>query len=98
MHNARKNFASTKFKGYARSIAINVKEVLIKAYNSISKVKRYYAPLRRLYKILQDKLKEEKVDKEMILQMAIKAINDIARLDGLILTLLVFRAYLQITD
>jgi len=34
----------------------------------------------------------------MILQIAIKAINDIARLDSLILTLLVFKAYLQITD
>ena len=75
-----------------------MKEVLVKAYNSISKVKRYYAPLKHLYKILQDKLKEEKVNKEMILQIAIKAINDIARLDSLILTLLVFKAYLQITD
>jgi len=75
-----------------------VKEVPVKAYNSISKVERYYAPLRRLYKILQDKLKEEKVNKEMILQIAIKAINNIARLDSLILTLLVFGAYLQITD
>ena len=75
-----------------------MKEVPVKAYNSISKVERYYAPLRRLYKILQDKLKEEKVNKEMILQIAIKAINNIARLDSLILTLLVFGAYLQITD
>ena len=98
MHNARKNFAFTEFKSYTQSIAINVKEVPVKAYNSISKVERYYAPLRRLYKILQDKLKEEKVNKEMILQIAIKAINNIARLDSLILTLLVFGAYLQITD
>jgi len=30
--------------------------------------------------------------------MAIKAINNIVKLDGLILTLLVFGAYLQITD
>ena len=29
--------------------------------------------------------------------MAVKAINDLARLDGIIPTLLVFRVYLQIT-
>ena len=33
----------------------------------------------------------------MSLQMAIKAINNLARLDGIIPTLLVFGAYLQIT-
>jgi hypothetical protein len=56
MHNAGKNFLSTKFRQYTKLLAIKVKEVLIKAYNSISKVKRYYILLRRLYKILQDKL------------------------------------------
>jgi hypothetical protein len=32
-----------------------------------------------------------------ILQMAVKAVNDTARLNRLVLTLLVFRAYLQMT-
>ena len=67
MYNARKNFAFIEFKGYARFIAIKVKEVLVEAYNSIGKVEQYYALLKRLYEILQDKLKEEKVDKEVIL-------------------------------
>jgi hypothetical protein len=75
-----------------------VREVLVKAYNSISKVKRYYILLRHLYKILQDKLQNEKLDKEVILQMAIKAINDIIRLDKLMLMLLIFKLYFKIID
>ena len=75
-----------------------MREVLVKAYNSISKVERYYALLRRLYKILQDKLQDEKLDKEIILQIAIKAINDITRLDKLVLMLLIFRSYLKIIN
>ena len=38
-------------------MAIKVKEVPIKAYNSIRKVERYYMPLRRIYKIISLKLK-----------------------------------------
>ena len=38
-------------------MAIKVKEVPIKAYNSIKKVKRYYVPLRRAYKIIFLELK-----------------------------------------
>jgi hypothetical protein len=75
-----------------------VREVLVKAYNSISKVKRYYILLRRLYKILQDKLQNKKLNKEVILQIAIKAINDIIRPDKLVPTLLVFGLYLKIIN
>jgi len=39
-------------------MAIKVKEVPIKVYNSIKKVKRYYAPLRRVYKIISLELKD----------------------------------------
>ena len=75
-----------------------MREVLVKAYNSISKVERYYALLRRLYKILQDKLQDKKLNKEVILQIVVKAINDIARPDKLMLILLIFRLYLRIID
>jgi hypothetical protein len=40
---ASKNFVSKEFINNATSLAIKVKEVLVKAYNSISKVERYYA-------------------------------------------------------
>jgi len=39
-------------------MAIKVKEVPIKAYNSIRKVERYYTLLRRVYKIISLKLED----------------------------------------
>jgi len=39
-------------------MAIKVKEVPIKAYNSIRKVKQYYALLRRVYKIISLELED----------------------------------------
>ena len=38
-------------------MAIKVKEVPIKVYNSVKKVKRYYIPLYRAYKIIFLELK-----------------------------------------
>jgi len=72
-------------------MAIKVKEVPIKAHNSIRKVERYYTLLRRAYKIISSEL--EDANKELTLQIAVKAINDSASPDGLIPTLLVFSAY-----
>jgi len=46
-------------------MAIKVKEVPIKAYNSIRKVKQYYIPLRRAYKIIS--LKLENASEELTL-------------------------------
>ena len=72
-------------------MAIKVKEVSIKAYNSIRKVERYYTLLRRVYKIISSEL--ENASEELTLQIAIKAINNSTGLDRLIPTLLVFGAY-----
>jgi len=72
-------------------MAIKVKEVPIKAYNSVGKVERYYALLRRAYKIIS--LELEDASKELTLQIAVKAVNDSAGLDRLIPTLLVFGTY-----
>ena len=46
-------------------MAIKVKEVPIKAYNSVGKVKQYHAPLRRVYEIIS--LELEGASKELIL-------------------------------
>ena len=53
-------------------------------------------PLRRAYEIISSEL--EDASEELILQIAIKAINDSASLDRLVPTLLVFNAYPRITD
>ena len=54
-------------------------------------MERYHAPLRRAYKIIF--LELEGASEELVLQMAIKAINDSASLDRLVPTLLGFSAY-----
>jgi len=46
-------------------MAIKVKEVPVKVYNSIKKVERYYVPLRHIYKIIS--LKLEDASKELTL-------------------------------
>ena len=48
-------------------------------------------PLRRVYKIISSELKG--ANKELTLQIAVKAINNSTSLDGLIPILLVFGAY-----
>ena len=58
-------------------------------------VERYYKLIRRAYTIITTKIPD--ISKDIALQMAFKAINDIARLNSIILTLLVYSAYLQIT-
>jgi len=90
-YNIGKNFISREFKQYAVNIGTTIKSVLVKAYNLISIVERYYSPLRRIYYIITSKILG--IDKDIVLQMAFKAINDSIGLDGLIPTLLVFRAY-----
>jgi len=46
-------------------MAIKVKEVPIKAHNSIRKIERYYILLRRVYKIIS--LELEDISKELTL-------------------------------
>jgi len=72
-------------------MAIKVKEVPIEAHNNVGKVEQYHMPLCCAYKIISSELKG--ANKELILQMAVKAVNNSAGPDGLIPTLLVFGAY-----
>jgi hypothetical protein len=98
VYNARKNFTAIEFKQLASFMLIKVKEVLVKAHNSVGLVERYHALLRRVYEILKKELKDKHIDKEMILQMAVKAVNNSAGPDGIVLTLLVFGSYPRITE
>jgi hypothetical protein len=98
VHNAGKNFTATEFKQLASSMSIKVKEVPVEAHNSVGLVKWYHALLRRVYEILKAKLKDEHINKEMILQMAVKAVNNSARPDKIVPTLLVFGSYPRMTE
>jgi hypothetical protein len=89
-HDAGKNFISKEFKQYATAIGVKTKGVPVEAHNSIGMVERYYGPLRRTYQIIITEIPG--IEKDMGLQMAFKAINDLAGPGGLVLTLLVFGA------
>jgi hypothetical protein len=98
VYDAGKNFTATEFKQLVFSMLIEVKEVPVKAYNSVGLVERYHVLLCRAYEIMKEELKNEHIDKEMILQMAVKAVNDLAGPDGIVLTLLVFGLYPRMTE
>jgi hypothetical protein len=77
-------------------MGVTCKQVPTEAHWSVGKTKRYHAPLRRAWEILHTELSNAMSD-EAILQMAVKAVNDTARPDGLVPTLLVFGAYPRMT-
>jgi hypothetical protein len=76
-------------------MAILTKSVPVEAHWSIRLVERAHPILRRAYQIVTTECPD--ITKDMALQMAVKAINDTASLNGLVPTLLVFGPYLQIS-
>lgn len=86
-HDAGKNFASREFRQHASTMAITTKEVPVEAHNSVGRVERYHGPLRRAYEVIRREITG--VAKEVLLQMAVKAVNDTAGPDGIVPTLLV---------
>ena len=77
---------------------IKIKKVLVKAYNSIGLVEQYHVLLYCVYKILKKELKNKHINKEIILQIAVKTVNDSAGSDKIVLILLVFGLYLKMTE
>ena len=77
-------------------MAISTRAVPVEAYWPVGLVKRAYPALRRAYQIITDECKD--IQKELALQMAVKAANDTAGPDGLVPTLLVYRAYPRISN
>ena len=68
--------------------------MLVKAYNSIRIIKQYHGLLRQIYQIICVEL--PRINKNIALQITFKALNNTAGPDGLVPTLLVFKAYSQI--
>ena len=91
IYNTKKNFISKDFKHLAIIMGITTKTVPVEAHQSIRKVKHYYTVLYCVYQIVSKKLPD--LNKEIALQIAIKAVNNIAGLNRLILTLLVFSTF-----
>jgi hypothetical protein len=57
-------------------------------------VERYHAVVQRAFLIVTTEIPD--IGRDIALQMAVKAVNDTAGLDGLVPTLLVFGAYPRI--
>jgi hypothetical protein len=72
--------------------------MLVEAYYLVGKIKRYHGPLQQAYKIISKEFRGTNTSDKMKLQIVVKTINNSAGLDGIILILLVFRAYLRITN
>lgn len=98
-HDAGSNFTSQEFRQNATTMAIETKCVPVEAHHSIGIIERYHAPLRRAFEVIKEDLKdlETATSKEVILQMAVKAVNDTAGPYGLVPTLLVFGCYPRMT-
>ena len=77
-------------------MAISTKCVLVEAHWSVGLVERAYPTLRRAYQVISDELYGT-ITKDLVLQMAMKAVNDTTSPNGLVPTLLVFGAYPRMT-
>jgi len=93
VHDAGTQFVSREFTQSASTMTIQTRCVPVEAHNAIGMVERYHKPLRRAYNIIATELKGTGIGKDMILQMAVKAINDTAGPSGITPTLLVFGTY-----
>ena len=93
---AGRNFVAEEFINNTKTMAIKVDEVPVEAHNSIGKVERYHGMIRRAYEVISADLAgvpSTAATSDNILQMAVKAVNDTAGPNGLILTPLVFGTY-----
>ncbi|KAK3378750.1 hypothetical protein B0T24DRAFT_716467 [Lasiosphaeria ovina] len=86
-----------EFRNNAKVVGVSCKEIPIEAHWAVGRIERVHRPLERAYDILQQEIGHRTND-ETILQMAIKALNNTAGLDGLVPTLLVFGAYPRINQ
>ena len=68
----------------------------VEAHNSVGIVERYHSLIRRAYLIITTEISS--LEKDIVLQIAFKAINDSAGLNGLILILLVYGALPRMTE
>ncbi|KAI0996102.1 hypothetical protein K3495_g12080 [Podosphaera aphanis] len=82
---------------FAQSIGSGKKCVPVEAHYSIGIVQRQNASLRRAFNVIQEDLKDEKLTKSSILQMAVKAINDTAGSNRITPTVLVFGMFPKLT-
>lgn len=94
IHDAGSNFSSQEFRRNTFSMAITTSKFPVETHNSVDLTKKYHAPIRGAFRVIRGELKE--ADKELILQMAVKKVNDTAGPDGVVPTFVAFGAYPRI--
>ncbi len=67
-------FMSVLWTNHAMAVGTNVQESGVEAHNALGSGDRYHALLRRIY--LKIREKHPKMDKIIILKLAVKAMND----------------------
>lgn len=83
------------FKRNAKTMSIQLEHAPTEAHHKIGIVERYHEPLRRAYQTIRHDLPT--MSQDLVLQMAVKAINDTVGPDALVPTLLVFGAFPKMT-
>jgi hypothetical protein len=79
-------------------MTITTKAVAVKAHWSVGLIEHTYRILQRAYCIIAHELHGSETTKDIILQIAVKAVNDTAGPDGLVPTLLVFGTYPRMAE
>ncbi|RWA03359.1 hypothetical protein EKO27_g11746 [Xylaria grammica] len=97
VHDPGTNFSSEEFRNQAKIVGTQCRAMPVEAHWAIGKIERAHGPLRRTYDILKAEI-GHRTEKESILQMAVKALNDTAGPNGLVPTLLVFGAYPRVNQ
>jgi hypothetical protein len=77
-------------------MSIEIKTIFVETYHSIEMIKQYHESLKRIYSIIIAEMLT--IDLESALQISVKTLNDLAELDDLISTLLMFETYFRIID
>ena len=99
-HDAGKNFVSREFRQYCSIMNIVIKSMPVEVHWSIKIVEKYHLIFRRAYLMIMKNLIvtgtgmiSTNIIKKMRFQMIVKAVNNTADNNDLILTLLMFGAY-----
>ncbi|TIC89479.1 hypothetical protein CH35J_012864 [Colletotrichum higginsianum] len=93
---AGRNFTAAEFRHEAEAMSIDVEIVPAENHDSVGKVGRYHAAVRRAYEIIQEECPT--LPRDSAVQGAIKSVSDTAGPDGLVPTLVVFGAYPRMAD
>ena len=89
-HDAGRQFAGGEFQAAMGTLRIEAKPIPIESPQSMAVVERYHASLRKAYETIASE--QPTGSPELLLQTAVKAVNDSVGPDGLIPTLLVYGA------